>query len=655
MTSRPISWVNTAAPFFVGYLLLPNPSVPIVIIGTLYFLFPYNLLLYGINDIYDYESDSKNPRKNSIEGGLLDPEKQPKLWYAIILSNIPFVIYFLTIGNNTSRIWFLALLFFCISYSAKPLRLKEVPLLDSLNSSLHFVGPLAFGLLLGENIHTYWPVMIAFLFWGMASHAFGAVQDIKPDRAASIRSIATVLGAKRTNTFCLVLYSFSTLIIASIYFPAGLFAALLLGLYILNTSIFRKYKSDARSNQYHRGWQNFIWLNLLVGFCLSQLLLYSLDPFYIEQYYVLLFGFFLFTFFLLQLGLTIYNLRAFSRPQTKRLNEWPKISVIMHAHNQQDNISSTLLAILGQQYPQFEIIFTDIGSSDNTRKIAESFQDPRLKIVETAPIAAGWTLNAWVSQELLQHTTGEIVVLLSADTILLPNSLSVIAGLIREQKLSLVSILPTDQNQSIAQQIILSQNHYFMLGMYPSALVSRFSPGSANASTNIMAFMRTSLTSLGGFEIVRKSPLEDFDLAVEAKLKGLETGFYLGTGIATSQNHASLRLIINQNVRRYYPALHFSMPLTFSLIIGGLFVLVFPGILLLYLIITSSFTGIWLLVLAILLSYINRSIITIVSKQSVLSTLLYPLGVTISLGILLYSMLNYELLRPRWQKRTEVF
>ena len=653
--SRPVSWINTGIPFLVGYLITVKSFDITAIIGLVYFLFPYNLLMYGVNDIYDYDSDIKNPRKNSVEGALLEKNKHNRLWIYIALINIPFVIYFLIVGNSIVRVTTILLIFLCISYSAKPIRLKEIPFLDALNSSLHFVGPFILGLAFANEIYNYWPVILAFICWGMASQAFGSIQDIKPDRAAHIRSIGTVLGARRTNTFSLILYSTSCAIILLFYFPAGIIASILLGVYVLNVLIFRKYKSDARANQYRRGWQNFMWLNIIVGFGICQILLFTYDPFGVSQNYVLLFGFFLLVFFLAQLGLTIYNIRAFVRPTSKRLQEWPKISIIMHAYNEQDNISSTLLAVLGQQYPNFEIIFTDLGSSDNTSKIAKGFQDPRLKIVETKPIEPGWTLNAWVSQQLLKEATGDIVVLLGADTILLANSLSVIAGLITDKNLSLVSILPADQNQSIAQQIILSQNHYFMLGLFPSAYIAKTRPKSVNASGSLMAFVRSSVNSLGGFELVRKSPLEDFDLAMAVKSKGLDTGFYLGTDIATSQNHASLRLIVAQNVRRFYPALHFSLPLAISLFLGGMFVLVLPSILVIYLLLANMYIGIWLLVIAIGLSYINRLIITIISKQSILSTLLYPVGVLLSLCLLIYSMLSYELLKPRWQNRTEVF
>jgi 4-hydroxybenzoate polyprenyltransferase len=57
--SRPVSWPNTSYPFVIGYLLtlgmMPSEwQLVAFIVGTLYFIGPYNLLVYGVNDVYDY-------------------------------------------------------------------------------------------------------------------------------------------------------------------------------------------------------------------------------------------------------------------------------------------------------------------------------------------------------------------------------------------------------------------------------------------------------------------------------------------------------------------------------------------------------------------------------------------------------------------------
>ena len=71
-TSRPLSWINTAYPFGAAWLLAGGDLGPTFWVGCLFFLIPYNLAMYGINDVFDYESDLRNPRKGGVEGDVLD-------------------------------------------------------------------------------------------------------------------------------------------------------------------------------------------------------------------------------------------------------------------------------------------------------------------------------------------------------------------------------------------------------------------------------------------------------------------------------------------------------------------------------------------------------------------------------------------------------
>jgi len=73
LSSRPVSWVNTAIPFALAYYVVAEEVTPALIVGCIFFLVPYNFLMYGINDVFDYESDLRNPRKGGVEGALLPP------------------------------------------------------------------------------------------------------------------------------------------------------------------------------------------------------------------------------------------------------------------------------------------------------------------------------------------------------------------------------------------------------------------------------------------------------------------------------------------------------------------------------------------------------------------------------------------------------
>lgn len=273
-SSRPLSWINTAYPFAAAYLLAGGRVDAPLVIGTLFFLVPYNLLMYGVNDVFDHESDLRNPRKGGVEGIVLDQRWHAvTLWSAGLLA-LPFVVALLAWGGLTSAVVLVIVLVAVVGYSAPGLRLKERPVLDSITSSTHFMGPAAFGLALtGAPVGvTAAASLAAFFLWGMASHAFGAVQDVQPDRAAGIGSIATVIGAAATVRVSIGLYGAAGLVMLLAGWPAML-AGLLVLPYLLSTWPFRSLP-DEHAVLANRGWRRFLWLNLLTGFLLTQLLIW---------------------------------------------------------------------------------------------------------------------------------------------------------------------------------------------------------------------------------------------------------------------------------------------------------------------------------------------------------------------------------------------
>lgn len=273
VASRPVSWVNTAFPFAAAMLLTTREIDWLLVVGTLYYLVPYNLAMYGINDVFDYASDVQNPRKGGIEGALLPPEfHRPLLWLALA-SNVPFLIVLLAAGTPASALAIAVSTFALVAYSAPSLRFKERPVLDSLTSSAHFVTPAVVGLALaGARVDAGLVLTLAaFFIWGVAAHAFGAVQDIVPDREAGIGSIATAFGAARTVRLALVMWLVAGLLMLAVPWPGPLAAVIAIP-YLLNCAPFVRV-TDANSARSNRAWRRFIWLNYLSGFLVTLILI----------------------------------------------------------------------------------------------------------------------------------------------------------------------------------------------------------------------------------------------------------------------------------------------------------------------------------------------------------------------------------------------
>lgn len=652
--SRPVSWINTAAPFVAAYLTTGGQFNMLFFASSLFFLLPYNLLVYGVNDIFDYESDIKNPRKGGMEGSIVAPERRGVLWAAIITTTVLSGGWVFALTTVTQQIALGGIIILALTYSIKGIRLKEVPVMDSINSALHFVGPAIFGWLISPPGQINWLVAVAFMCWGMASHALGAIQDIMPDRKAQIKSIATQWGAKKTIRFSLALYLLCCGLALFVSWPLSILAALLLAPFPLNAAFFLKYTSDAQSHLFRRGWTNFMWLNGIVGFWLTQLLLFMYDPFKLgpSRYdYILIFAALV---AIAQLLLIAYNLTSFKRPKAARLEEWPRVSILIHAYNQADNIASTILAAVGQNYPDFEILFTDLGSDDNTVKIVKSYNDKRLKRVTIDPIEDGWSIEAWAADQLLSRANGEYAVMLSADTVLLPNSLAQIASIMERQKLQLLSLLPADQNKSLAQKSILSHNQYLLMAAYPAAYLQAHAPDRSTAHGGIMAMDVSAVLDKGGFSSIKASPLEDQELFHRARQLNLRSKLYRASDLATSQNHQGIRAIFDDDIQRYYPALRFHFPIAWFMILGGLFLFSGPAVILIHDLVSGQRLHIILALTTIGLQIVTRIVIALETKQSIPAQLLAPLTNIIVMGLLFNSILHYELLKPRWQNRTEL-
>jgi 4-hydroxybenzoate polyprenyltransferase len=217
--SRPRFWIYELGPYLLGLAAaLPLLKDPQYLLGAgiipfaLYFLIPANILIYGINDIFDYETDRLNPKKVAYES-LLMPSEHKYIWIAILATTLPFFA-FLSYSNLPSVISFIAFIFFASFYSAPPIRAKVRPGFDMVFSAGHYVATGVFGFALAKGVFPGPLPILAGMLWAMAMHAYSAVPDIQADKESGIATIATALGKKATILMCALFYIVSAIIAA---------------------------------------------------------------------------------------------------------------------------------------------------------------------------------------------------------------------------------------------------------------------------------------------------------------------------------------------------------------------------------------------------------------------------------------------------------
>lgn len=194
--------------------------------------FPFNLLIYGINDIFDQETDNINARKGSYEGAHIYPNEVRPIWIGVILTNVPFLVYFAVTLPWQAVAWMVAYSLFFTFYSAPPLRFKARPYLDSF-SNTDYAFPLAFvPLALGHE--PLWLAVIGLMAWSIAKHAYDAIQDIPQDSDTGITTTAVHLGVRGTLVWSGVWWLVSTIFFALVNIPLAIANAAIAGYLVLS-------------------------------------------------------------------------------------------------------------------------------------------------------------------------------------------------------------------------------------------------------------------------------------------------------------------------------------------------------------------------------------------------------------------------------------
>lgn len=106
----------------------------------------------------------------------------------------------------------------------------------------------------------------------------------------------------------------------------------------------------------------------------------------------------------------------------QRPKDKPFISIVIPTYNRDHFIAEAMNSALAQNYPNFEVVVVDDGSTDETPDIVRSFSDPRLRYVVKEHNGAPATRNRCIAE-----AKGEYLLWLDSDDMLMPNVLEVYA------------------------------------------------------------------------------------------------------------------------------------------------------------------------------------------------------------------------------------
>ncbi len=209
---------------------------------------------------------------------------------------------------------------------------------------------------------------------------------------------------------------------------------------------------------------------------------------------------------------------------------WPRVTAIIPARNEADQLPQSLSSLIAQDYPgAFNIILVDDQSTDGTADVAKGLAGVAgrsVQVVRGARLPAAWTGKVWAMHQGIAIAnkgpdTPDYLLLTDADIGYAPDALRHIVSRAEAGPLVLTSLMAKLRCESTAERMLIPAFIFFFQMLYPFAWVNRRRTRTAAAAGGCMLIERDALARIGGIAAIRGALIDDCSLARHMKGQGL--------------------------------------------------------------------------------------------------------------------------------------
>ncbi|MEI7540845.1 MAG: glycosyltransferase [Actinomycetes bacterium] len=309
-----------------------------------------------------------------------------------------------------------------------------------------------------------------------------------------------------------------------------------------------------------------------------------------------------------------------------------EISVIVPMRNEAENVAELIESLRNQKYlTHVQFLFLNDNSEDETLALLEKHTSDlsNFEVLDGTPLRQGWIGKTWALQQLLQQSTGEIIISVDADVRLEPDAISRAVTLLKSSKLDFVSPYPSQLAYTWSEKLIQP----LLQWSWMSTVVLRIAEKAASASmvvANGQFFLvrKKALEQIGGYESVSDKVLDDVFLGRALVKKGFNGCVANGASIASTRMYTSWKEI----EAGYGKSLHAAFGSIFGSLIAIAFLFI-TGIAPLIVGITGSPMG-WYAYAAVTLT---RTMSSIKVGKIGLEAFLHPISSALLIYLIVYS------------------
>lgn len=335
----------------------------------------------------------------------------------------------------------------------------------------------------------------------------------------------------------------------------------------------------------------------------------------------------------------------------------PKISILVPARNEENNIAGCVVSLLSQDYPNFEIIVLDDESTDRTWDIlrAMATKNKKLQIFKGESLPEGWIGKHWACHQLVQKASGDFFLFTDADTRHHPHTLKKVISAFYAEEADFLTALPREEAHTLGEKLTIPIMSFGISSFLPMRIAHQ-SPWPVLSLTvgQFMMLRRNAYEEIGGYEAVRHCVLDDVALGRRIKSHGLKWRIVDANNYITCRMYNSMREVYDGFSKNLYEVFGKNILLYLPIWTWLSLVFIFPVILLGLKLSGSAIPEgkIMLALISVVLSLILWSMNNLRFRYPLYLTFLYPVSVFLWVLMAMRSMVMTIAGQITWKGRS---
>jgi cellulose synthase/poly-beta-1,6-N-acetylglucosamine synthase-like glycosyltransferase len=256
----------------------------------------------------------------------------------------------------------------------------------------------------------------------------------------------------------------------------------------------------------------------------------------------------------------------------------PRVSVIVAARDEERHIGAAVTSLLGQSYPDYELIVVDDRSSDRTPEILDALarSDPRLRVVTVRQLPANWLGKNYALHVAAQSATGELLLFTDADVMLRTHALSRAVRLLQIERADHLTVVP---NMVVPTWSLALVVNYFMMWFFLWLRPWKAPDPRSSAYVGIGAFnlvRAPAYRAIGGHSRIPLRPDDDLMLGKLLKRAGHRQIVAASEGEVSVEWYPSLGELARGFRKNAFAGLQYSALFAIGSVLGNLALAVWP-------------------------------------------------------------------------------